>query len=42
MAEAKIHPLILMSLLINAIGMGMFAYENYHENNMGHSVTFII
>lgn len=42
MDSTKIHPLILLSLFINAIAMGMFAYENYNENNIGYTVTFII
>ncbi|KAB7672078.1 hypothetical protein [Bacillus sp. B1-b2] len=42
MDRTKIHPLILFSLLINAIAMGMFAFENYKENNIGYTVTFII
>lgn len=42
MDMTKIHPLILLSLFINAIAMGMFAFENYNENNIGYTVTFII
>lgn len=42
MDRTKIHPLILFSLLIIAIAMGMFAFENYKENNIGYTVTFII
>ncbi|MGW6381763.1 hypothetical protein [Peribacillus butanolivorans] len=42
MDRTKIHPLILFSLFINAIAMGMFAFENYKENNIGYIVTFII
>ena len=42
MDKAKIHPSILLSLFINAIAMGMFAFENYTETNVGYTVTFII
>ncbi|KMY44817.1 hypothetical protein AC622_11780 [Bacillus sp. FJAT-27916] len=42
MNRTKIQPLILLSLLINAIAMGLFAYDNYHEKNIGYTVTFIV
>lgn len=42
MDRIKIHPLILLSLFINSIAMGMFAFENYKENNIGYTVTFMI
>ncbi|MEH7389332.1 hypothetical protein [Bacillus sp. JJ1474] len=42
MDRIKIHPLILLSLFINAIAMGMFAFENYKENDIGYTVTFMI
>lgn len=42
MDRVKIHPLILLSLLINVIAMGMFAYENYNENNLGYTGKFIV
>lgn len=42
MDRINFHPLILLSLFINAIAMGMFTFENYEENNIGYTVTFII
>ena len=42
MDRAKIHPLILLSLFINAIAMGMLAFQNYNEHNIGYAITFII
>ena len=42
MHKAKIHPFILLSLFINAIAMGIFAFENYAANNTGSIVIFII
>ena len=42
MVKAKIHPLIILSLLFNAIAMGTFAYENYTENNIRYTVIFMI
>ncbi len=42
MDRRKVHPLILLGLLINAISMGMLAYENYYEANIGYTVVFII
>lgn len=40
--RVNFHPLLLLSLFINAFAIGMFAYENYIEEKMGYSVTFII
>lgn len=42
MERASFHPLLLLSLFINAFAMGMLAYENYIEKKMGYSATFII
>ena len=42
MSKTKFHPLILLSLLISAIAMGMYAYDHYIEHNTGYTVTFII
>lgn len=42
MSKPKIHPLILIALLINAISMGMFAYRNFNEEQPGSAIIFII
>ena len=42
MGKAKFHPLLLLSLLINAFAMGIFAYNNFIEKKTGYSVTFMI
>ena len=42
MGRAHFHPLILLSLFINAFAMGMLAYGNYIEKKIGYSITFII
>lgn len=42
MDRTKIHPLILLSLFINAIAMGMLAFQNYNEHNIGYTKTFIL
>ncbi len=40
--DKKIHPFILLNLLINSIVLGMFAYDNYSEHNIGYSITFTV
>ena len=42
MDRTKIRPLILLSLFINAIAMGMLAFQNYNGNNISYTITFII
>jgi hypothetical protein len=42
MRKAKFHPLLLLSLLINAFAMGIFSYNNFIEEKTGYSVTFLI
>lgn len=40
--DKKIHPFILLNLLINSIVLGMFAYDKYSEHNIGYSITFTV
>ncbi|QKS72642.1 hypothetical protein FLK61_39190 [Paenalkalicoccus suaedae] len=42
MKPAKIHPLILISLLISAISMGQFAYRNVASEQFGYAIFFIV
>jgi type IV secretory pathway TrbL component len=42
MDKTKIHPLVILNLFINAIAMGMFAYDKYSENQIGYSITFTV
>jgi uncharacterized membrane protein (DUF485 family) len=40
--DEKFHPLVLLSLFINSIVMGIFAYDKYSENEIGYSITFVV
>lgn len=40
--DKKIHPFILLNLLINSIVLGMFAYDKYSEHNISYSITFTV
>jgi len=42
MHRTKINTVILLSLVFSASLMGIFAYENYNENNIGYTVIFFI
>jgi NADH:ubiquinone oxidoreductase subunit K len=37
----KIHPLILVSLMISAITMALFAYRTYSLENTGNTAVFM-
>ncbi|UOY92530.1 hypothetical protein MUG87_19305 [Ectobacillus sp. JY-23] len=40
MFKAKIHPLILLNCFVNAIIMGMFAFDMYEEGKMMYTAVF--
>lgn len=42
MKKQKFNTLTLIGVFIGSILMGMNAYEQYQENNLGDSVIFII
>ena len=42
MGRVRSEPFIVLGLFINAVAMGMIAYDFYNNNNIGYAITFVI
>lgn len=42
MKKVKIHPLILVALLISSITMGLYAYRNFSEGETAYGLVFVL
>ncbi|OIJ20759.1 hypothetical protein BKP45_08140 [Anaerobacillus alkalidiazotrophicus] len=42
MDKAKVHPFILISLIMSSISMGIFANQNYINQEIGYGISFTL
>ncbi len=42
MEKVKIHPLIILALIISSISMALYAYRNYSNQEIGSGIVFTV
>ena len=42
MIRTKIHPLILLALLISSAAMALYAYQNFNAGEAGYGTVFLL
>ncbi|UCZ54262.1 hypothetical protein LGQ02_05730 [Bacillus shivajii] len=40
--KVRIHPLIILTLIMSSISMGIYAYQNYTNQEMGYGILFTL